>query len=157
MIKPATNISTIYLATDHAGFAAKEEIKSWLQEEGMVVHDCGADSFDAEDDYPVFIATAAKAVAADEMAVGIIFGGSGQGEAMMANRIKGVRAVAFYGFDDAIITLSREHNGTNVLSIGARFVSVEEIKRVIVLWLQTPTFTDEKYKRRALQMDDVIT
>lgn len=145
----------IYLATDHAGFEAKEAIKKWLVELGYIVNDCGADSFDAEDDYPSYIAGAAKAVAADASAVGIFFGGSGQGEAMMANRIKGVRAVVFYGYDDSIITLSREHNGANVLSLGARFVPVEEMKRIINLWIQTPAFSADKYKRRAKQMDEI--
>lgn len=147
----------VYLATDHAGFAAKEEIKSWLLAEGFLVTDCGAENYDANDDYPAFIAVAAKAVARDTTSFGIIFGGSGQGEAMMANRIKGVRAVAYYGYDESILTLSREHNGANILSFGARFVSVDDMKRLIIEWLAVAPFIDLKYQRRALQMDELAS
>jgi len=157
MLASIIPVSEIILGTDHAGFEAKEGIKVWLESEGFVVRDCGAFIYDTEDDYPIFIVEAAKAVAATESAVGIVFGGSGQGEAMMANRIPGVRAVAYYGHEDSIITLSREHNGANILSFGARFVGVMEMKRLIALWLQTPAFTDEKYKRRALQMDGLLS
>jgi len=153
MQNPAEPVSKIALGTDHAGFAAKEVIKEWLEGAGYVVEDCGAYTFDPDDDYPGFIAKAAQVVQADNAAVGIIFGGSGQGEAMQANRFKGVRAVAYYGGQDDIVTLSREHNGANVLSFGARFLSLEEMKRAITMWLLTPRFADPKYERRAKQMD----
>ncbi len=157
MLASTVSVSEIILGTDHAGFEAKEGVKTWLESEGFIVRDCGAFVYDTEDDYPAFIAEAAKAVAATEGSVGIIFGGSGQGEAMMANRIPGVRAVAFYGHEDSIITLSREHNGANVLSFGARFVGVMEMKRLIALWLETPAFAAEKYERRAREMDDLTS
>lgn len=147
---------SIFLATDHAGFTAKEKVKEWLLAEGYNVSDCGAYDHDPEDDYPAFIAKASKAVAVDTGSVGIIFGGSGQGEAMMANRVKGVRAVVYYGHEQSIVTLSREHNGANVLSFGARFVTVEDMKQAIALWLETPVFGEEKYQRRAEQMDELV-
>ncbi len=139
----------IHLATDHAGFALKEEIKSWLSQSGLPVVDHGAKTFAAEDDFPDYISLAAKAVGqANEGEWGIIFGGSGNGEAMMANRYPGVRAAVYYGAKPEIVSLSREHNDANVLSIGARFVGVEEAKEVINLWLKTVVLAEEKRIRR---------
>jgi ribose 5-phosphate isomerase B len=149
-------ITRIVVASDHAGFAQKEIIRQWLETRGgVVVEDCGAYTYDAEDDYPAFMFDASKKVATDPTAVAVLFGGSGQGEAMMANRVRGVRAVVYYGGNDDIIRLSREHNGANVLSFGARFVAVDEMKSAIELWLQTPAFASEKYQRRAAQMDNL--
>jgi len=144
--------SQIYLATDHAGFSHKESVKEWLLAEGYSVTDCGAYTYDSEDDFPVFIKQAAEAVAAGK-GVSILFGGSGQGEAMVANRFKGVRATVYYGGSDEIVALSRQHNDANVLSIGARFVSVDDTKRVIWQWLHTDSLPEEKYKRRNQQLD----
>ena len=115
----------IILATDHAGFELKEQIKRYLNKEGYEVEDMGANSFDKEDDYPDFIIPAAKKVA-KEKCLGIIFGGSGQGEAIAANKVKGVRAALYYGKNPDIIKLSRTHNKTNILSLGARFLGKEE-------------------------------
>lgn len=148
MNQPLTT-KTFHVATDHAGFEHKEAIVTWLKAEGYVVVDHGAQSFDADDDFPDFIALAAQAVsAAPEDSLGLIFGGSGQGEAMVANRFANVRATAFYGGPVDIIELSRAHNDANILSFGARFVSVEEVKSCILLWLKTPVLKEEKYRRR---------
>lgn len=145
---------TIFLATDHAGFAHKEEIRAWLLAEGLLVVDCGASVYDTEDDFPDYISLAAKAVSASPQAsCAIIFGGSGQGEAMVANRYKGVRATVYYGGDESIIALSREHNDANVLSIGARFVSVDQTKKVIWAWLHATHSSDPKYQRRNVKID----
>lgn len=139
----------IYLATDHAGFDHKNDLKSYLLDEGYEVIDCGAETHDPLDDYPDFIAKAAEAVsAAPRERKAIIFGGSGQGEAMLANRFKRVRAALYYGGDAELIKLSREHNDANVLSIGARFVSKERVRAMVKLWLQTAALPDEKYARR---------
>src|SRR3989304_2379660 len=104
---------TIYLGADHAGFALKQKTKEFLEKEGYAVADMGAYANNDGDDYPDFIAAAAHAVANDLVkgidSRGIIFGGSGQGEAMAANRIDGVRAAVFYGGPVDIITLSRQH------------------------------------------------
>lgn len=155
MTTPATLVArTIYLAADHAGFLHKEAIREWLESENYLVVDSGAYALDQEDDFTDVVARAAIAVGeAPEARAAIIFGGSGQGEAMMANRFPGVRATVYYGGDDAIITLSREHNDANVLSIGARFVSPDESKRVIWNWLHGPTSVIEKYKRRNRRLD----
>jgi len=142
-------IRTIHLAADHAGFALKNTIHDWLTSEGVTIVDHGAHQLDPLDDFPDFIAPAAAAVAAaPATSRGIIFGGSGQGEAMVANRFKAVRATVYYGGPDDIVTLSRRHNDANMLSIGARFVSPDEAKRVIWLWLHEAVLPDPKYGRR---------
>lgn len=138
----------IHLATDHAGFVHKEALESHLINEGFEVIDHGAQELNPEDDYPDFIALAAKAVAQDKGSKGIIFGHSGEGEAMVANRVSGVRAAVYYGGNDDIIILSREHNDANILSIGAGFVSVEEMERIVKLWLNTSFSNEERHVRR---------
>lgn len=143
----------IYLGTDHAGFELKEAIKSFLEEKGHDVDDKGAHWYDGEDDYPDFIRPTAEAVAADNDSRGIIFGGSGQGEAMCANRVKGVRAVVFYGGPQEIVKLSRQHNNANILSLGARFISEDEALEVVELWLGT-TFEREQHRRRIEKLDN---
>lgn len=144
---------TIDFATDHAGFARKEVLLSYVRDVlGYTVVDCGAETFDEADDYPEFMKRAGESVAKDpENARAIIFGGSGQGEAMVANRFPGVRATVYYGGPDEIITLSREHNNANVLSLGARFVDDEEAMRVVALWLSTPFSGEERHVRRMAQ------
>lgn len=139
---------TIYLATDHAGFELKERIKQFLINEGYEINDCGATKVDPADDYPDFVKKAAALVVKNTEDRAIVFGGSGQGEAMVANRIKGVRAVVYYGGPEDILTLSKEHNNANVLSIGARFVDEEEAKTAILLWLRTPFSGEERHARR---------
>jgi ribose 5-phosphate isomerase B len=139
---------TIHLATDHAGFERKNEVLSWLTEAGYSVIDHGAQVYDAQDDFPDYIKKAAEAVSKEPTSRAIIFGGSGQGEAMVANRFPHVRATVFYGGDEDIITLSREHNDANVLSVGARFVTFDTLIRVLQKWLHTPASSDAKYERR---------
>ncbi len=140
---------TIFLATDHAGFHHKNEIKAWLESEGFAVEDCGAYKHDPLDDYPDFISAAARAVSVEPLTTrAIIFGGSGQGEAMLANRYRNVRATVYYGGNRDIIRLSREHNDANILSLGANFVNVDECKAVIWDWLHTNPLPNEKYQRR---------
>lgn len=144
----------IYLGADHAGFNLKEKIKSYLKGAGYAVEDQGAFTLDPADDYPDFVAPVAKQVAADpEIARGIILGGSGQGEAMAANRVKGVRAAVYYGGREEIITLSREHNNANVLSLAARFLGEEEALNAIKLWLGTAYTGDERHDRRLGKLD----
>ncbi len=138
----------IHLATDHAGFAHKEMLKQFLIEHAYEIVDHGANHFDENDDYPDFMLPAASAVAGDPSSRGIMFGGSGEGEAMVANRVHGVRATVYYGGPDDIVTLSRAHNDANVLSIGARFVTTEEMFRVVRLWLEIPFSHDERDSRR---------
>lgn len=145
----SNKIKTIHLATDHAGFYHKEEIRQWLMNSTYTVIDHGAKEEHPLDDFPDFISLATAEVSKQpEDSCAIIFGGSGQGEAMLANRYKNVRAVVYYGGNPEIVKLSRVHNNSNILSIGARFVSVDETKDLILKWLATPFSDDIKYQRR---------
>ena len=142
---------TIVLATDHAGFELKEHVKRFLTKKGYDVKDFGALEYDGLDDYPDFILPAAKYISEHKL-IGIIFGGSGQGEAMAANRINGIRAAVFYNGPDEIVELSRLHNNANILSIGARFVSNQEVEKVIELWLSTD-FEEGRHAKRINKLD----
>lgn len=143
----------IFIGTDHAGFELKEILVTFLREVGHDVEDMGAHTFEALDDYPDFIRPVAEAVARDSESRGIILGGSGQGEAMCANRVKGVRAAVYYGGPVDIAVLSREHNNANIISFGARFVETDEAKEVVRVWLDTPFSNEEKHARRIAKLD----
>ena len=145
----------IYLGSDHAGYELKEKLKIFLGEKGYEMKDFGAFSLNPEDDYPDFVRSVAEAVAADPESRGVVFGGSGQGEAIICNRSKGVRAAVYYGGNQEIVKLSREHNDANVLSFGARFVSEEEAKEALTLWLATP-FEGGRHQRRVEKIDNKI-
>jgi ribose 5-phosphate isomerase B len=144
----------IYLASDHRGFELKERIKEWLAEWSHPFEDCGPSRYDENDDYPDFVSVAARNVAqspGEHRA--IVLGATGQGEAMVANRHRGVRAAVYYGGNDDILTLSREHNDANVLSLGASFLSPDEAKAAIQRWLTTPFSDEERHVRRIGKMD----
>lgn len=143
----------IYIGTDHAGFELKESIIPFLRSQRHEVEDLGAHSFESLDDYPDFIRPVAEAVAQNQNARGIILGGSGQGEAMCANRVKGARAAVYYGGTVDIVVLSREHNDANILAIGARFVEEDEAKEVVRVWLETSFSGEEKHARRIKKLD----
>lgn len=156
----------IYIGSDHTGYEIKEKLKVYLSELelGYEIIDKGAFKYDANDDYPDFIKPVAEAVAQDKDSRGIILGGSGQGEAMCANRVPGVRAAVFYGEvlpQEAIdikgeknadpfemILLERKHNDANILSLGVRFLSEDEIKFATELFLKTEFNGEERHKRR---------
>lgn len=138
----------IFLAADHAGFELKEAVKKTLLEKGCDVADKGAFSLDSEDDYPDFIQAAAREISNSPEDRAIVFGGSGQGEAMAANRFPRVRAAVFYGGPEEIVRLSREHNNANILAIGARFVQKDEAERAIFLWLETHFSGEDRHVRR---------
>ena len=144
----------IYLASDHRGFELKEKIKGWLTEWDMEFTDCGAASYNAQDDYPDFVAIVAEKVAQDPVNNrGIVLGATGHGEAMVANRRRGVRAAVYYGGLDQIITLSRKHNAANILSLGAAFLDPNHAKRAIKLWLDTDFSKEERHLRRIAKID----
>lgn len=143
----------IYFASDHAGFELKEKLEEFIQHLGYEVEDLGPFTFNADDDYPDFIIPSAKKVAKDKNSRGIILGGSGQGEAIAANRISGIRAVVLYNYNEDIVKLSREHNDANVLSLGARFITEEEAKKAVKLWLETEFSGEERHKRRINKID----
>ncbi|MEK7135603.1 MAG: RpiB/LacA/LacB family sugar-phosphate isomerase [Patescibacteria group bacterium] len=154
----------IYIAADHAGFALKNALTEHIRTLGYEVEDMGALSLDKDDDYPDFMMPLAKRVADEVSARGIIVGGSGQGEAMCCNRVKGVRAAVFYGpmrvtaaldiegghSEDGYdaVRLPRRHNDANVLSIGARFVSGDEADEAVRIFLETPFSGSARHARR---------
>ena len=151
----------IYIGTDHAGFALKEILVPYVTSLGYEVVDCGASVYEDGDDYPDFISPVAKAVAHNPDHIhGIILGGSGQGEAIVANRYPHVRAIVYYGepsmFKKAsIIQLGREHNDANILSLGARFVSVALAKKAVKKWLETKFSNGERHVRRIKKIEKV--
>lgn len=138
----------IYLGTDHAGFELKEKIKEFLKREGYEVEDFGAYSQDPEDDYPDFISKAAEAVSKNPDSQAIILGGSGQGEAIVANKFPNVRAVVYYGQVEEMPKLVRQHNDANILSLGARFLTEDEALAGVKLFLETDFSSEERHKRR---------
>ncbi|HJN62950.1 MAG TPA: RpiB/LacA/LacB family sugar-phosphate isomerase [Candidatus Paceibacterota bacterium] len=145
---------TIYLGTDHVGFLLKESLKPFLEEIGYEVKDMGAYELNQDDDYPDFVTPVAKAVAGNPGVLGIILGGSGQGEAMQANRFKGVRAAVFYGGGKEVLRKSKEHNNANILSLGVRFMDEETAKESIRIWLGTSFSEEERHKRRIKKLDE---
>ena len=142
----------IYIAADHAGFNLKNYLKKQLLADGYDIEDCGAFNFDPLDDYPDFIIPAAEKVANQPNSRGIIIGGSGQGEAMAANRIQGVRAAVYYDGPIDIVKLSRLHNNANMLSLGARFLSVERATEILNIWL-AEKFEGERHEKRINKLD----
>ena len=142
----------IYFASDHAGFQLKNYLKEQLNEDGYDIEDCGAFDFEPLDDYPDFIIPAAKKVANLPDSRGIIVGGSGQGEAMAANRIQGVRAAVYYDGPLDIVKLSRSHNNANILSLGARFISSQKALQIIKLWL-AEKFEGGRHEHRINKLD----
>jgi ribose 5-phosphate isomerase B len=142
----------IIFGTDHAGFKLKEALKIFVESLGHETEDLGTHSSKACD-YPDFIFPVAKKVARDHTLKGIILGGSGEGEAMTANRIKGARATAYYGGSNDIILLSKKHNNANILSLGARFIDEKEAKKAVKLWLSTSFSNEERHKRRIAKLD----
>lgn len=161
---PSQIIPRIYIGADHAGFGFKNAIMAHLQNAGYTVEDMGAHELLAGDDYPDYVRPLAERVAAEPGTFGIFFAGSGQGEAMCANRVKGARAAVFYGpmrvtetleleggrSEDGydMIRLCRKHNDANILSIGARFVTAAQADDAIRIFLATPFSQGERHMRR---------
>lgn len=175
----------IYIGSDHAGYAMKEYLRNTLSELGHRVIDCGAYGFKENDDYPVYISKVARAVSeAEELLMiennaptfeavphevsegythgmqttkGIVIGGSGQGEAIVANKFQHVRAALCYGGSSGedIVRLSREHNDANVLSIGARFVTDDQALEYVLLWLSTQFTGEQRHVRRLHEIEDI--
>jgi len=153
----------VIFASDHAGFDLKEALKPFVTSLGHDVEDVGALEYHEDDDYPDCIAPAADAVSRDPQHTrGIVLGGSGQGEAIVANRFAHVRAVVYNGesrgalYNDLDeIALSRKHNDANVLSLGARFLTADEAKECVRRWLEIPFSGDERHVRRIHKIDDL--
>lgn len=136
----------IYLATDHAAFELKEYVKKELTSGGYDIEDCGAFQFDPHDDYPDLIKIAAQKVSGNPDSFGVVFGKSGTGEAVVANKIRGIRAVV--AFNEENVKLSREHNNANIISLGSQFVTNEQAIMLIKLFLNTAFTNEERHLRR---------
>lgn len=146
----------IYFATDHAGFKLKEVLVLYVKSLGFDVRDFGAHKYNKNDDYPDYIKKAAEAVSVNpQKSLAIVLGGSGEGEAMVANKYRHVRATAYYGGNPRIIRLSKEHNDANILSLGARFIQEKEAKKVVKAWLLGHYSLGERHKRRILKIDQL--
>jgi ribose 5-phosphate isomerase B len=145
----------VYLGTDHAGFQLKEKIKSFLLEKQFEVEDCGAFEFNKDDDYPDFISKAAIKISEDLSSFGIVFGKSGTGECITANKIKNVRAVL--GFNVENVKLSREHNDANILALGSAFINEDLAKELVMIFLQTQFTKDERHIRRINKIKEIET
>lgn len=139
----------IAIASDHAGYEYKEAIKAFLAERGHEPVDFGTDS-DESCDYPLFIRPAAEAVASGDCERGIVLGGSGNGEAIVANRVAGVRCALCWSHESA--EMGRRHNDANVISMGQRMVTLETALDIVATWLDTP-FDGGRHARRIAQID----
>jgi ribose 5-phosphate isomerase B len=136
----------VHIGGDHAAYDLKCELVAWLQAKGYDVKDHGPDFMDPDDDYPVAVLRAAECVAGEHGSFGIVVGGSGNGEQIAANKVKGIRAALAYNTETA--RLARLHNNAQVLSIGGRMNTVEEAKEMVDVFLHTPFSGDERHKRR---------
>ena len=147
---------TIFLASDHAGFFLKEKIKAHVNLAGYMAVDCGAYTENPTDDYPDFISKAAEMVSKNPTEdKAIVFGASGQGEDIVANKFPHVRSAVYYGGSLDIVRLSREHNDANVLSLGAKFVDEEQAYGAVDLWLTTAFSGEERHVRRIAEIEDI--
>lgn len=153
----------IYIGTDHAGYVLKEKLVSSLKLQGHEVIDMGAFEYNEEDDYPDFVVLVAREISKNpDGARGIILGGTGEGEAIAANRFPHVRAVVNYGEaiavvdnESNVVVRSREHNNSNFLSLGARYFTEESMMDTVKLWLDTPFTKDERHIRRLAKIDAI--
>lgn len=145
----------IYIGSDHAGFELKEKINKYLVEQNYQTEDKGAFVLDGNDDYPDFIKLVAEAVSLDKDSFGIVLGGSGQGEQIVANKIDGIRAIEYYGGNLEIIKLGREHNNANVLSLGARFMDKQEAFEAVKIFLETKFSEEARHERRLEEINTI--
>lgn len=145
----------VYIGADHAGYELKNHLVSWLKEHGHEVTDCGPSVYDAEDDYPVFCLRAAEGVAGDPGSLGVVIGGSGNGEQISANKVRGIRAALAWSEETA--RLAREHNNANVVSLGARMHTTEEATGFVEVFLGTTFSGSERHSRRIAQVQTYET
>jgi len=161
----------VYLATDHAGLTIKSKVIEYLKSLNYEPEDCGAFEFNKDDDYPDLISKAAKSVSENPESFGIIFGGSGQGEAMVANKFKNVRCALFYSEATPVeaiditgnqsndpyemLKLTRAHNNSNMLSLGIRFLTEEQILKAVKIFLESPFPGEERHARRIEKIKEI--
>ena len=154
---PALAQRTILIGSDHAGFELKQMLLDFLRGKNIQLQDMGPASFEPEDDFPDTLAPLLRKLSADpENSAAIILGGSGQGEAIFANRFPHVRAAVYHHHDPEIVRLSRQHNNSNVLSLGARFLTPEQAREAVWLWLNTPFSGEPRHQRRIEKIESVV-
>ncbi|HSI25776.1 MAG TPA: ribose-5-phosphate isomerase [Aeromicrobium sp.] len=136
----------VHIAADHAGFELKSHLIDWLVQQGHEPVDHGAFEYDALDDYPPFCVHAAEAVVADPGSLGIVIGGSGNGEQISANKVKGARAALAWSTETA--SLARQHNNAQIVSIGARMHTMDEAIEIVSAFLETPWSDEARHQRR---------
>jgi ribose 5-phosphate isomerase B len=142
----------VHLGADHAGFELKEYLRQHLAQAGHEVVDHGPSEYDAQDDYPPYCLRAAEAVVADPGGLGIVIGGSGNGEQIAANKVKGVRAALAWSVDTA--RLARQHNDANVLAVGGRMHALDEASSFVDAYLSEPFSGDDRHSRRIAMLAD---
>jgi ribose 5-phosphate isomerase B len=142
----------VYLGSDHAGFELKNHLIDRLREKGHEAVDVGPARFDAADDYPPFCVATARKVVADHGSLGVVLGGSGNGEQIAANKVKGCRAALAWSTETA--RLAREHNDARVVGIGARQHTAEEAVEIVLAFVETPFSGDERHRRRITMVSD---
>ncbi|MBO1030323.1 ribose-5-phosphate isomerase [Tessaracoccus sp. SD287] len=136
----------VHIATDHAAFELKEYLVAELRTREYEVVDHGADSYDANDDYPTFVIPCAEAVAAEPGSLGIVLGGSGNGEQIAANKVKGIRAALAY--NPELAKLGRQHNNANCVALGGRMQALDQSLAIVLAFLETPWTNEERHARR---------
>ncbi len=136
----------VYLGSDHAGFELKARLVQWLTQAGHEAVDCGPSTYQPDDDYPVYVMRAASSAVADPGSLGIVIGGSGNGEQIASNKVRGVRAAL--AWSDETARLARQHNDANVLSLGAREYSIDDAVGFAKVFVETPFSGVERHKRR---------
>lgn len=142
----------IYLGSDHAGFELKASLVQWLTQAGHEPVDCGPASYVPDDDYPVYVMRAASSTVADRGSLGIVIGGSGNGEQMASNKVPGVRAALVWNVETA--RLARQHNDANVLSLGARQYSIEDATTFAKVFVETPFSQEPRHVRRLAMIEE---
>ena len=142
----------IHIGSDHAGLELKAELVKHLTANGHEVTDHGPHEYDALDDYPDFCIPAAEAVAKDPTSLGIVLGGSGNGEQMAANKVKGIRAALAWSIETA--KLARDHNNANIIAVGGRMHEVSFVKEIIDAFIASPFSNDERHVRRIKKISD---
>lgn len=138
----------IYIGSDHAGYELKRHLISYLSTLAHESYDCGPYQYEHEDDYPDYVSKVAQEISDDPEAMGVVIGKNGQGEAIVANRFPGVRCMVFYGGSKHMITLAREHDNANMISFGADFLTTDEAKQALELFLHTKFTEEERHIRR---------
>src|SRR3954471_12139613 len=142
----------VHLGSDHAGLELKDHLVEWLRDQGHEPVDHGPFVYDAQDDYPVFCLRAAEAVVSDAGSLGVVIGGSGNGEQIAANKVQGVRAALVWSEETAV--LARQHNDANVISVGGRMHTIDDMTHFVDLFLATAFTGEERHARRITMLGE---